>query len=154
MNPSRKVWVWIGAVAAAIVVVAVIVAAVMAWHAAPGQSIPKTPTPVYAPQDELVPQFPKNLILDPAAAVSQSYSMSYSTATNQYTAEYDSSSSMAALYAAYVAYLPAHGWTITNQLTSFANSRGVSATNASSSVQASIVAQNGGSQVTVGYVTK
>lgn len=154
MNPSRKSWVWIGSIVATILVVAVVVIAVMVRHSSPTQPVSKAPTPVYAPQGELIPQFPKDLILGPAAVVSQSYSLSYSSATNQYTAEFNSSSSMTSLYASYVAYLPAHGWTVTNQLTSFANSRGVSATNASSSVQVSIVAHNGGSQVIVGYVTK
>ncbi len=154
MNPSRKVWVWIGSVAAALVLAAGIVVAGMAWNASSKQPVASAPMPVYAPEGELVPQFPKVLILDPAAAVSQSYSINYSPTTNQYTAEYDSSSSILSLYAAYLQYLPSNGWTITNQLTSYSNSRGVSATDASSSVEVSVVAQSGGSQVTIGYVTQ
>lgn len=147
MNDSKRTWAWVGVV---VVVVIVIVWAVWA-------SMPKTPSgpqPVFAPQGQLVPQFPKSLILDNSAAVNGSYSINYSTSTDQYTAEFNSSSSMASLYSEYTQYLSANGWMITNSSTMYSTSRGLYASNASSDVAVGIVSQTGGSQVTITYLVK
>lgn len=149
MEGRKHIWVWVGV---AVVVIALF--AVVFWRPHASQPSTNTPTPVFAPQGQLVPQFPKSLILDSAAAVSGSYSVNYSSSTNQYTAEYNSSSSMATLYASYKQYLPANGWTITNDSAQYARSRGLYATNASSDVTLTIIPQGSGSQVTISYVTK
>lgn len=148
MNDSKRIWVWVGVV---VIVVAIIVWAVFGFK---GFETPPVPQAAFAPQGRLVPQFPTNLILDSNASVSGSYSINYSSSTNQYTAEYNSSSSMASLYSQYKQYLPANGWTITNNITANSNSRGLYAINASSDVAVGIVSQAGGSAVTITYLVK
>lgn len=61
---------------------------------------------------------------------------------------------MASLYSQYKQYLPANGWTITNNITANSNSRGLYAINASSDVAVGIVSQAGGSAVTITYLVK
>jgi hypothetical protein len=149
MKDPKQIWAWVG-----VVVVVAIVAAWIVWR--PGSSAPQptAPVPVYAPQGQLVPDFPKGLILDSSAAISGSYSINYSSSTNQYTAEYNSSSTMASLYAKYKAYLPANGWAITNDISAYPGSEGLYASNASSDVAVAVVSQKTGSQVTITYVVK
>lgn len=108
----------------------------------------------FAPSGQLIAGFPKDLILDSDPAVSGSYSINYSSSTNQYTAEWNSSSSMESLYEAYKAYLPSHGWTLFNNVTKYAASRGLYARNAASDVSVAIVAQGSGSQVVLTYLEK
>ena len=143
-------WVWVGV---AVVVIVIIVWAVTKFYQ-PKQQAETLPSPVFASQGQLVPQFPKDLILDSNAAVSDSYSVNYSSSTDQYTAEFDSSSSMASLYTSYKQYLPANGWTITNDMTRYTNSRGLYASNASSDVAVGIVSQGDGARVTITYLVK
>jgi len=111
-------------------------------------------SPAFAPKGELVSGFPKELILDNSAAITGSYSINYSSSTNQYTAEWNSSSSMSALYDAYKAYLPAHDWSILNDITKFPTSRGFYVRNASSDVSVAIIAQGNGAQVVLTYLAK
>lgn len=146
MNDARRIWVWVGV---GVVVVIVIVWIVWAMTAKPVVSVPP---PVYAPQGQLVPQFPKSLILDSNAAISGSYSISYSTSTNQYTAEYDSTSSMAALYGEYQSYLPQNNWTVTGSLTTHPTFRVITASQGSDQLQVVISAIGKGSQATITYV--
>lgn len=121
----------------------------------PGTIVASSPSsPLFAPKGQLVTGFPQDLILDSNAAVSGSYSIQYSSSTNQYTAEWNSSSSMSDLYNDYKQYLPAHGWAITNDLAQNASSRGIYAQNASSDVSVVIVPQDSGSAATVTYFTK
>ncbi|MCL5669797.1 MAG: hypothetical protein M1423_00620, partial [Acidobacteria bacterium] len=77
-----------------------------------------------------------------------------SSSMNQYTAEWNSSSSMESLYEAYKTYLPAHGWTIANDVTKYPTSRGLYVRNASSDVSVAIVAHGSGSQVVLTYLAK
>ncbi len=149
MKDSKRIWVWVGVV---VVVLAVVFA--FAWRPSSKQPASSGPAPVFAPQGQLVPQFPKSLILDSNAAISGSYSINYSSSTNQYTAEYDSSSTVVSLYTQYKQYLPANGWTITNDMNSLSGFRGIAGGNASSSVQVAINAHGGGSQVTITYLVK
>jgi len=149
MSNSKRIWVWVG--------VAIVVVAVVVWVARmfmPKKPVALNPSPVFAPQGQLVPEFPKSLILDSNAAVSDSYSINYSSSTNQYTAVYDSSSTVTALYNQYKEYLPANGWTITNDITKYSTSRGLYASNASSDVAVGIVTQGIGSQTTITYLLK
>lgn len=157
MSPKAK--------AAILVVLAVAIAAAVVVFLrpaprAPGGGANSAPepagpvgVPAYAPQGEVTPGFPKQLILDSSAAVTQSYAIHYSSSTNQYTAQWNSSSSMTALCDAYKQYLSANGWTITNDITQYAVSRSLYAENASSDVAVSIVKASEGTQISVTYVT-
>lgn len=147
-NSQMKRWViWGGAV----VVVAVVVV-LIAWFTRPA-SVPKG-SPAFAPTGKLTAGFPKQLILDPVASISQSYGINYSTTTNQYTASFVSSSSVGDLYDEYLTYLPVNGWPVTNKIAKYSNSRGLYAENASSIVSVAIIIQGKGSQATVSYVIK
>lgn len=128
------------------------------WPSAPAAPPSTSPfalgSPAFAPKGELIPGFPKSLILDNGAAINGSYSINYSSSTNQYTAEWNSSSSMGSLYEAYKTYLPAHGWDILNDITKYPTSRGLYARNASSDVSVAIIGQGNGSQVVLTYLAK
>lgn len=143
-------------------VVAVIVVVGIVWYAVSvrgpgGQNNgqhPQAAAPVYAPQGQIVTGFPRELILDSIAGVNNSYSVNYSAGVNQYTAQWNSSNSMAALYDAYEQYLPANGWTITNDVKTQSWFRGLYATNASAEVSIAISTQGKGSQAVVTYLAK
>lgn len=149
MKDPKRVWVWVG-----VVVVAVAVAWWIVWKLNSTQPAPlqSAPAPVFAQQGQLVPNFPKNLILDNAAVISGSYSINYSSSTNQYTAEYNSSSSMASLYAQYKQYLPANGWTITGTLTTHPTFNVIAASQGNDQLQIVVNTKSKGSQVTITYV--
>ena len=149
MKDSKTLWVWVG-----IVVVVIVVVAWFIWRPTSKAPVASNPTPVYAPQGQLVPQFPPSLILGTSTIVNGSYAIDYTSSTNQYTAEFNSSSSMASLYTNYKQYLSANGWTITNNISKYPTSRGLYASNASSNIAVAIVSQKTGSQVTVTYVVK
>lgn len=148
MKDSKRIWVWIGV---AIVVIAVIVLVVWKLTAKPK---PAGPVPVFAPQGQLVPNFPKELILDPQAQVASSYSINYDSSTNQYTAEWASSSSLATLYGEYQKYFGTNGWAITNQ----SGVKGASklavlyAATTTANVNVTLVSQGKGSEATISYV--
>jgi hypothetical protein len=148
-------WVWVGI---AVVVIGAVLFLVLVAKPPPeapntstSEGVVSNPTPVYAPSGTLTPQFPKELILDSSAQVSESYSINYSLSTNQYTAQWVSSMSVAALYAAYSTYLSSNGWTITNHGKS---SLGASlyATKDDAVVNVVITPHNAGSQVVISYV--
>jgi hypothetical protein len=147
MKDKKNIWVAVGVV---VVILAVIL--IFVWK--PTSKPAGAPAPVYAPQGQLTPQFPKQLILDTSAAVNGSYSIGYSSSTNQYTAEFNSSSSMATEYASYKQYFSSNGWTLTNDITKYPTSRGLYASNASADAAIGIVSVGSGSQVTISYVTK
>ena len=96
-------WMWVG-VAVVVIVVALIVAFTFIWKPASNQTPVSGPAPVYAPQGQLTPGLPKELILDPQAQIGTSYSINYDPTTNQYTARWTSSSSVATLYNEYKTY--------------------------------------------------
>lgn len=156
MRPNRKTVI--------LIVVAVVILAGIIWYAllaglrpSPGTASMPSAQPgatAFAPKGELVPGFPQQLILDGNAAISGSYSISYSSTTNQYTAEWNSSSSMTSLYNTYKQYLTANGWTITNDNTQYPNLRGLYAQSASSDVSVALIVQGSGSQVSVTYLAK
>ena len=158
MGLRAKTWIFI-VLAAAVIVGIILYVSLMNWPSAPTTPPPSTPpvalgSPVFAPKGELTPGFPKSLILDNAATIDGSYSINYSSSINQYTAEWNSSSSLAALYTAYKQYLPSHGWTIVNDITKYPTSRGLYARNASSDVSVAIIAQGSGSQIILTYLGK
>jgi hypothetical protein len=145
MKDSKRFWVWVG-----VLVVVLAVVLVFAWKPASKQA-PSGPVPVYAPQGQLVPQFPASLILDSNAAISGSYSINYSSSTNQYTAEYDSSSTMADLFAKYQAYLPQNNWTVIGTITTHPTFEEISATQGVDQLQIVIGVEGKGSQVIISY---
>jgi hypothetical protein len=141
-----------------IVVVAVVLAGIALyarWTAR--QSAPQStgPAPVYAPKGQMVAGFPTDLILDHNVQAMNSYTINYSTSTHLYVAQWNSSGSVASLYNAYLAYLPAHGWTITNRFTSRPDLRGLyvvkNATSSPASANITITVLGRGSQVSIGY---
>ncbi len=149
MNDSKRIWVWVG--------VAVVVIALAAWLIWGVSLKPKQltgPVPVFAPQGQLTPQFPKNLILDARAEVNSSYSIGYSTSTNQYTAEWVSSSSLATLDADYKNYFAANGWQVTNSnaVSAVTKLGVVYASTSTANINVTLVAQGKGSEVTISYV--
>ncbi|HUC02136.1 MAG TPA: hypothetical protein VMA75_04540 [Candidatus Paceibacterota bacterium] len=149
MTDSKKVWAWVGV--AVVVVVAIVW---IAWATMPKAPVASGPAPVYAPQGQLVSQFPKDLILDTNAAVGGSYSIAYSTSTNQYTAEYDSSSSMATLFGDYEAYLSNSNWQLTGSLTTQPTYEVLTATQGADQLQVVIESEGSGSHATITYLVK
>jgi hypothetical protein len=148
MKDSKRIWVWVGA---AIVVIAVIVFVMWKLTAKPK---PTGPVPVFAPQGQLTPNFPKQLILDPQAQVNSSYSINYDPTTNQYTAEWTSSSSLASLYGDYQKYFGDNGWTITNQsgVKTASKLAVLYAATTTANVNVTLVTQGQGSDATISYV--
>lgn len=147
MNSTKKVWVWVG-----IVVVVVVIAVAFVWR--PGSKKPAGPVPVFAPQGQLTPNFPKDLILDPQAQIGSSYSINYDAKTNQYTAQWNSSSSVVSLYGDYQKYFGDNGWTTTNQSGVKAASKlaVLYAATTTANVNVTLVARGGGADATVSYV--
>jgi hypothetical protein len=131
----------------------IIVAIAFLWK--PGSQQPVAgPTPVYAPQGQLTPGFPKELILDPQAQIGSSYSINYDPTTNQYTAQWVSSSSVGTLYNIYKTYFGKNGWTLTNSsgATSTSKIGAMYAATSSANVNVTMIAQGKGAKATVTYV--
>jgi hypothetical protein len=140
----------------AVVVVAVV--GVVAWGIVARRGNPETatgPATLHAPQGQVAAGFPKELILDKGVQVSNSYTVSYSSTTNQYTVQWNSPSTAASIYNSYFAYLPTHGWTITNRFTTHPGMLGLYATKtsatSSASVSVTITVQSTGSQASASY---
>jgi hypothetical protein len=156
MNKKQAPW-----IVAGVVIIIVAVSLGIWWFAAkkaPQQAAPvvTTPPPVvamHAPKGQVAPGFPKELILDNAAALSDSYAINYSASTNQYTAEWISTSSPLSLYDIYHAYVTKNGWTITNQADGSVL-KGIYAKKASAALSVIIMpqAQNKGTKIMVAYV--
>jgi hypothetical protein len=152
MKDPKRVWAWVG-----VIIVVIVVIAWVLWMPKFGshQAATTSPMPVYAPQGQLVPQFPKALILDSNAAISGSYSIGYSSSTNQYTAEYDSSSTVTSLYKMYQTYLAQNNWTVTGSLTTHPTFDVIAATQGNDQLQVVIsTVVGGGSQATITYVAQ
>jgi hypothetical protein len=148
MKGLKNIWVWVG--------VAVVVIILVVWGIGRLQSHQQVaaPTVVYAPQGQLVQNFPKELILDPKAQINSTYSINYDPTTNQYTAEWNSSSSLVSLYNIYNTYFGSNGWTITNSsgATSTSKIAAMYAATSTANVNVSLVAQGQGAGVSVSYV--
>lgn len=168
MNDRKGFWVWVGV---AVVVIAAVWGGVY-WFMHRSGPQAAAPVPVHAPEGQVVDGFPQNLILGSSApsssasstsgapgilaGITNSYSINYSSSTNQYTAEWVSASSTAALYAEYTDYVTKNGWTITNHMDS-PSLEAIYAVDASSSLNITITPQSsgshGGSKVSVTYVS-
>lgn len=151
---KKNAWVWVG-------VVAVVLGGVfLAWRwmtgsmPSSGESSPVTPA--FAPKGQLVPQFPKELVLDDHAVLLGSYSMNYNPNANQYTAGWSSSSSIDEVLKKYDAYFNANNqWTILGETKNIPGIRSVYAKNAAgAAVNVTIVKDGTGSKITVSYLGK
>jgi len=114
------------------------------------------PQPVLtsAPKGEIIAGFPKELILDKAAEVGSSYSLSYNANLNQYSASYNSALSMNKLYGQYKSYYEDNGWTITNDIAKYQSSRGLYAMNGDSESSVGIFDEGKTRNVIVNYLKK
>ncbi len=167
MNDRKELWVWVGVV---IVAIAAVWGGIYWFMHRSGQQA-AAPVPVHAPEGQVVDGFPQNLILGSSATssasstggtpgilagITNSYSINYSSSTNQYTAEWVSASSTSALYTEYTDYVTKNGWTITNHVSS-PSLGAIYAVNASSSLNIVITPQssgsNKGSKVSITYVS-
>ena len=146
-----------------IVVLVLILAVVTGWRlgyltwkpsAPPQTQEPPLGQPVYAPQGQLTAGFPPELILDPQAALAQSYRVKYQENLNQYTATFNSNQSMLSMFSRYKTYLKNNGWFITNEITQYATSRGLYAQKRSLEVSITITKKDSGSEVSVTYILK
>ena len=150
MKDPKALWAWVGG---AVVVIVVVVGIVWRFY---GAKAPTSLVAVHAPAGQLVPGFPQGLVaVDNATQMRDSYSISYSTSTNQYTAEWNSSSSVGSLYTKYLDYEKTNGWTITNQA-DYPTLKAVYATNAAGTetVSINISSRGNGSKVAISYVAQ
>lgn len=153
MQDNKRIWVWVG-----IIVVVLIIVLAFVWKPS-GQSPAQNqavanPAPVYAAQGKIVDGFPQDLVLHALRIVESSYSIAYTSSTNQYTAVLNSSSSMDFIYKNYMQYFWAHGWTIANNITKDPGSRGIYAVTSTAEASIAILQEGTGSQVTASYLTK
>jgi hypothetical protein len=146
MKDQKNIWAWVGG---AIVVIAIIFG--IAWHFT--KKSVTGPVAVHAPAGHIVAGFPQQLVLDTNIQVSNSYSINYSATTNQYTAEWNSSTTASIVYNDYLNYFKKNSWTITNQATS-SEAYGIYADNASSTVFMLAFPDGKGSKVTITYLVK
>ncbi len=154
MKDHKTMWAWVGAGVVAVVVIIWVATAMMPQQQAPQTPQATGPMPVYAPHGQVTPNFPRGLILDNNAAISQSYSIAYASSTNLYTAIYDSSSTVTSLFEKYKTYLSGNGWTITGTLTTQPTFDVITASSAGGQVQVVVSKQGTGSHVAVGYTAK
>jgi hypothetical protein len=152
MNKQNKGFMWVVAVVVLVVVLAIIGIWYFYAHRSHGvASVPKG-TPVFAEQGQVVQGFPKELILDSNALVTGSYSVAFASSSNQYTVEWNSSSSMASLFASYKDYFTKSNWTVTNSSTVLSGIHAISAASSTGSAGVVIAAQKEGAKVTISYV--
>jgi hypothetical protein len=109
-------------------------------------------TPVFAPGGQVVSGFPKELLLNHGAAFLNSYSINYSSSTDQYTAVWDTTSSVTDVYADYLSYFDRNGWVITKQIAQYPDSRGLFAAHGSSTASVAVSTHGTGSEVVVSYL--
>ena len=151
MKDHKNIWAWVGV--AIVVIAAVVWAAVAVMQKQPGQQA-TGPTPVYAPQGQLTPNFPADLIIDSSTAISQSYSINYSSSTNLYTAIYDSSSSMKMMFQDYMGYFASSTvWKVARVYVE-PTYDSIAVTNGNGQAQVVISTQGTGSHVAIGYGSK
>jgi len=135
-----------------IVVVVLGIALIATWKAPQPSDSTSGPAATYAPQGQLTPQFPKELVLDTSATIDQSYSLNYASDTNQYTADWASDNAPNNVLNDYQTYFTSAGWTISASPTGDPNIQGLSASTSTGYALVTITPQGTGSQVTVTYV--
>lgn len=164
MNSRRVVYLGLGVVVLVCVVTVIIFASRSTGTPSPiAQQTSTTTTPVampvpqgmpsFAAPGKLVAGFPQVLILDASSSIGKSYTINYASSTNQYTTEWTSANAIEIVYNDYISYMKANNWVITNEITQYSDSRGIYATQGSSTIlTVSILAKGSGSDVTVSYV--
>jgi hypothetical protein len=128
----KKFYVWV-----AIVVFLVLIVVIVVWPRRAGQ---------------VVAGFPQGLLIDSTAKVSASYAINYSSSTNQYTAEWDSSAPPISVASMYSGYFSSHGWKIVNEERSSLDLQGIYAVSSTNAVNMTAAAEGSGSHVTVSYL--
>jgi hypothetical protein len=153
MQNAKRIWVWVGIVVV-VLIIGIFVVLAFVSKSTPTPGTVSVPAPVYAPQGQLAPGFPKYLILDPQAQIGSSYSINYDPTTNQYTARWISSSSVATIYGQYKSYFGNNGWVLSNSsgATSASKIAAMYAATSSAKVNVTMLSKSGGAEVTVSYV--
>ena len=154
-NQRGNIWVWVGVAVVLIVIVVAVFWKPSAKAPSSGTSTSTASGPAYAPPGGLIQGFPASLVLDagPSPTYGNSYAVQYSSGTvNQYTANWNSSSSVGTIFSDYQAYLTAHGWKLSNLMTT-KTGRGLHAENASSTIGLAIIDEGKFRTVTLSYVT-
>jgi len=149
MKDPKVIWAWVGGV---IVVIALVVSAF--WRFSGAGNKVAVGSVVAAPTGQLVAGFPHELILDAAAQVSDSYSIDYSSSTDQYTTEWVSSSSAATLAQAYVQYFASSGWTVVNSSTEAPTYYSLYAVTSTADANVVMATRGNALDVTVSYIRK
>jgi hypothetical protein len=149
MTNTKRIWIWTGVV----IVLLLILVLLGAFSGKNNQPVTQG-VPTYAPQGQLVTGFPQELVLDPTAQLGGSYGINYSTSTNQYTAMWTSSKSLDDLYSAYKTYFQNNGWTISNEMTAYAGTKGLHAAKGTASAGLSVVDNGASRKISVTYVAQ
>ena len=155
---SFRFWLWFGLIAIVVLIGLGAWFLLSALHPAPAPAPGNQQTagtqgtvPTYAPQGQLVSGFPKELILDSNAQLQGSYAVTYSSSTNQYTAQWISSMTMNDLFLLYKEYFLVKRWTISNEMNSV-GARGFHAENGSAAVGVAIIDNQTQRTVNITYV--
>ena len=135
-----------------VVAIGIVLAVVFNFQKKTEPQTPEGPQPVYAPPGELIARFPRALILDEQAEVSQSYSITYDPKLTQYSAVLISAEKPAELYDRYRTYFGSNGWIILND--TGAEIYGLYARIASIEANVTISPKNEGSEVNISYLLK
>ena len=137
-----------------LIAVAVIAGLVIYGFLRTPASAPSTPgsgssssMPTYAAQGQLISGFPSELILEPQAQISESYSLS-----GEDVAQWNSNTSIDDLFNEYQNYFSSNGWNIINETASPSSVRSIYAQNDSASVNFTATQDGQGSDVTVSYL--
>lgn len=115
---------------------------------------PSEPRAAHAPKGEIVAGFPRELILDDEALIGNSYSIEYNENINQYAATFSSARPMEDLLGQYKSYLVGEGWSITNEINKYPNSRGIYARKGNQDVNVVIADQGSSREVMVSYLER
>ena len=128
------------------------------WQApAPGTNpMPQaqTPTPEFAAKGQVVQGFPQNLILKDNPNITNSYTINYSSSTNLYTAQWNSSSTPDSVVSQYQTFLSQNGWSVTLTKSTVSWLKGLSAVTSTANLLLSVTPQGSGSQVSLTYTTQ
>jgi len=139
-----KPWFWVTVV----VIVVVAAALIVAWL----YPIKAVGTPVYAPQGQVVQGFPQELLIDSSGQVTHSYSIAYSSSTNQYTVGWQSAASPEALFSGYETYFTSKNWFILDEASSSPDVQSIYAVGSIGAVNFTAVASGTGSAASLSYV--
>ena len=152
MNKQNKGFLWTWVIVAVVVILAILGIWYYAAHRSHGAGTAGKGTPVFAVQGQVTQGFPKELILDPNALITGSYSVAFATSSNQYTAEWSSSSSMASIFTSYKDYFAANHWIVSNSSTVLSGLNAISAASSTGTAGVMIAAEKEGAKVTISYV--